>query len=43
MTDFYKMDFMKGTVILAKVDEMCNIGQVLLLKICPSFTVSLLS
>ena len=25
MADFYKMDFMKGTVILAKVDEMRNI------------------
>ena len=25
MTDFYEMDFMKGIVILVKVDEMYNI------------------
>ena len=25
MTDFYEMDFMKGLVMLVKVDEMHNI------------------
>ena len=25
MVDFYKMDFVKGIVILVKVDTMCNI------------------
>ena len=25
MADFYQMSFMKGIVILLKVDEMCNI------------------
>ena len=25
MVDSYKMDFMKGNVILVKVEEMCNI------------------
>ena len=25
MVDSYEMDFMKGIVILVKVDEMCNI------------------
>ena len=25
MVDFYKMDFVKGIVILVKVDKMCNI------------------
>ena len=25
MVDHYKMDFMKGIVILVKVDKMCNI------------------
>ena len=27
MADFFELDFMKGIVILVKVDEMCNISK----------------